>query len=102
MLERLWALAAGNATHTRAVYFQRTAAQASGSSAAADDDGDWIVVVDRLESDRPRQIQATWHAHPNATGIAFNASTGVAVVGGVRGATGQPTSAQVRGCAVGA
>lgn len=94
--------AAGTATHTRAVHFQRSAAQAAGlRDAAAGDDGDWIVVVDVLSSDRPRSVQLTWHAHPNSTGIAFNATTGAAVVGGVQGSTGQPTQAQARGGGVG-
>lgn len=85
---------AGTATHTRGLYFQRTPAQVA-NPAAPSDDGDWIVVVDRLTSDRPRSLQMTWHAHPNSTGISFNASSGVSVIGGVDGATGLPTTAQV-------
>ena len=80
----------GTATHTRAVYYQRApAASAAGASA----DGDFLLVVDALSSDRPRSVQATWRAHPNATGVAVGAD-GVAVVGGVATHSGQPTQAQ--------
>jgi hypothetical protein len=85
-----WVNLSGTAVVGRGVHFQRP------PSAAADGDGDWLVVVDALlASDRPRALQATWHAHPNATGVALNASTGVGVAGGVDLATGAPTPAQV-------
>lgn len=58
---------AGTATHTRAVLFRK---------------GQWFVVVDAITTDRPRAIQATWHAHPNSS-VHYDASSGVAVVGGV-------------------
>ena len=84
-----WAGLAGAATHTRGVYYQRAPAPAGGA------DGDFIIVVDALASDRPRAVEATWHAHPNATGVAIGAAPGfVAVVGGVAPLTGQPTPAQ--------
>jgi len=76
----------GAATHTRGVYYQR----AAGGAGA---DGDFLVVVDALASDRPRSVEATWHAHPNATGVAIGGGL-VAVVGGVETHSGQPTSAQ--------
>jgi hypothetical protein len=79
---------AGTATHTRGVYYQRAAAP------TAEGDGDWLVVVDMLTSDRPRTLQATWHGHPNATDVSVDAATGVAVMGGVHRATGVPTTAQ--------
>ena len=40
----------GRATHTRAVVYVR---------------GRFWVVVDRVETDRPRQVQALWHFHPD-------------------------------------
>ncbi len=42
----------GTATHRRAVLYRR---------------GQYWVVVDRIESDRPRTIRAHWHFHPAAT-----------------------------------
>lgn len=77
---------AGTATHTRAVVYQRPP--------PGDTDGDWAVVVDVVTTDRPRAVQAAWHAHPNATGVAVDAATRVGVVGGVHGRTGRPTAAQ--------
>ena len=83
----LWGGLAGNATHTRAVYYQRP------PSAAAD--GDFLVVVDVITSDRPRAVQATWHAHPNSTGVAVVGGAGLAaVVGGVETHSGRPVNAQ--------
>jgi len=41
---------AGTAVHTRAVAYVR---------------GRFWVVVDRVETDRPRQVQALWHFHPH-------------------------------------
>jgi hypothetical protein len=70
----------GAATHTRAVYYARGA-------------DDFLVVVDRLASDRPRALEATWHAHPNATGVAIGAGL-VGVVGGAETHSGAPTAAQ--------
>ena len=83
----LWGGLAGNATHTRAVYYQRPPAAAA--------DGDVLVVVDLITSDRPRAVQATWHAHPNSTGVAVVGGAGlVAVVGGVETHSGRPVNAQ--------
>ena len=76
----------GAATHTRAVYYRR--------GLEADDD-DWVVVVDVVSSTVTRNVTSTWHAHPNATGVAVDDASGVGVVGGVHGATGTPTQAQV-------
>ena len=42
----------GLASHTRAVVYRR---------------GMWWVVVDRIVSDRPRDVEALWHAHPRCT-----------------------------------
>jgi len=42
----------GAATHTRAVVYLR---------------GEYWVVVDRIETDRPRTVQALWHFHPSCT-----------------------------------
>ena len=76
----------GAATHTRAVYYQR--------APAADADGDFLLVVDRVDGDRARLVQATWHAHPNSTGVSVDVSGGAAVVGGVETHSGQPVEAQ--------
>lgn len=80
---------AGAATHTRGVYYKRRAAGAA--------EGDWVAVVDRVSSGggRRRAVQATWHAHPNASTVTVNAGAGFAVVGGAVGATGAPSAAQV-------
>lgn len=61
-----WDKLQGNATHTRAVLFRK---------------GAWWVVIDHISSDRPRHIQATWHAHPNST-VTVQQATGVALVTG--------------------
>jgi len=45
----------GTATHTRSVVFVKR------------DKTEWFVVVDVVDSDRERSVQATWHTHPNAT-----------------------------------
>jgi hypothetical protein len=55
----------GNASHTRAVHHQR---------------GLWWVVVDHIATDRPRHIEATWHAHPNST-VAVGANASATVTG---------------------
>lgn len=85
---------AGKASHSRAVYYQRSANWMDLTEGQQALDGDWLVVVDMLTSDRPRAVQITWHMHPNSKGIAFNTSTGEAVVGGVDYATGGTTDAQ--------
>jgi hypothetical protein len=78
---------AGAATHTRGVVYTRGAA-------GGDADGDFFVVVDGVASDRARDVQAFWHAHPNATGgIAIDAATLAATVGGADIA-GRPAAAQ--------
>jgi hypothetical protein len=86
----------GVATHTRAVYYQRApAAVAAGAGgASADADGDFLLVVDRIDGDRPRLVQATWHAHPNSTGVAVSADGALGLVGGVETHSGQPVAAQ--------
>ena len=43
---------AGRANHTRSIVYQR---------------GRFWVVVDRVDSDRARSVEALWHAHPNST-----------------------------------
>jgi len=80
---------AGAATHTRGVHYQRRAAGAA--------EGDWVAVVDRVGGGggRRRAVQATWHAHPNASTVAVDAGAGFALVGGAVGATGAPSAAQV-------
>ena len=64
----LWNNLKGNATHTRAVHFLK---------------GHWLVVVDKVSTNRPRFIQAVWHAHPNSTVVVIDVHLGVAVVTGV-------------------
>ena len=80
----------GAATHSRAVRFVR----AAGAGGGAPDDGDYVVAVDVLASDRARSVQAHWHAHPNASAVELNSSTGVTRVGGARW-EGEPAPAQV-------
>ena len=75
----------GSATHTRAVYYQR---------APGGGDGDFLLVIDALATDRPRDVEATWHAHPNGT-VDLGAAPGfVAAVGGAYYGTGLPAAAQ--------
>jgi hypothetical protein len=75
----------GAVTHTRGVLYER---------APGGGDGDFLVVVDAVVTDRARTVEAVWHAHPNATGgIALDAATLVAAVGGATHDF-QPTDAQ--------
>jgi len=80
----------GAATHSRAVRFVR----AAGAGGGAPDDGDYLVVVDVLASDRARSVQAHWHTHPHASAVELSNATGVARVGGARW-EGEPSPAQV-------
>ena len=82
----------GNATHTRAVshHFTPAAEVAAGASAAKT----WLVVIDRVVSDRSgRQLQATWHTHPNATVNRTSAPRWT--IGGADILTGRASDAQV-------
>ena len=64
-------------------------------AATPSSDHDFLIVLDRVETDRPRVVEATWHAHPNATGVAVGGGPGlVGVVGGVDTFSGQPSNAQ--------
>ena len=79
----LWDGLEGTACHSRSVYYQR---------------GEWLVVVDAIDSDRgKRTVQATWHGHPNVSLSNFSTSGGdvAFILGGVDGHTGSPTEAQV-------
>jgi hypothetical protein len=81
---------AGAGAHSRAVHFARGA----GAGGGAPEDGDFLLVVDVVRSDRPRTVQAHWHSHPNASGgVQVNATSGVARVGGARW-SGEPLPAQ--------
>ena len=72
----------GSATHTRSVYYQRK-------------DANFFLIIDKINTDRVRgKVEATWHAHPNSTGVTIDASNFIAIVGGVNTHTGQPTQAQ--------
>lgn len=73
----------GSARHSRSVWHQRGGGAGAG----------WLAVVDVISSDRPREVQATWHCHPNASVDTSEAL--VSIVEGVRAKTGQPTSAQI-------
>ena len=84
----------GSATHTRAVYYQRAPAAAAAAATGGSADGDFLLVVDVLASDRPRTVEATWHAHPNGTVDLSAAPAFVAAVGGADWATGRPAAAQ--------
>lgn len=81
----------GKAKHNRAIRFMR----AAGAGGTSPDDGDYIVVVDVIESDRTRSIQAHWHTHPNASIIDVNNVTGVAQVGGATWSENKPMPSQV-------
>ena len=80
---------AGPAQHSRAVHFARSA----GAGGGAPEDGDFVLVVDVVASDRARTVQARWHTHPNASVVEVNATSGVARVGGARW-SGEPLPAQ--------
>lgn len=69
---RDWDGLVGTASHTRAVLYRR---------------GRYWVVVDVIDTDRPRHVQATWHIHPEGTvtllgGGAANATAATAHVVG--------------------
>lgn len=86
----------GNATHSRSVFYQRcNASVPTCNDPVGDEDGDILVVVDVINTDRARTVQATWHSHPNASGVSVDTTTQIARVGGADGATGVPTTAQV-------
>ena len=81
----------GDAKHSRAVRFMR----AAGAGGDSPDDGDFLVVVDVIESDRTRSVQAHWHSHPNASIVDFNNKTFAAQVGGARYSNNKPMTSQV-------
>jgi hypothetical protein len=80
----------GAAKHSRSVRFMR----AAGAGGTSQDDGDYLVVVDVVSSDRPRSVQAHWHSHPNASIIDVNTTTGVATIGGARWSDNKPLPVQ--------
>lgn len=63
---------AGTGSHTRSIVYQR---------------GEFWVVVDRVATDRPRSVEALWHAHPNCTVTVPRAPTAAAVARLVDNAT---------------
>lgn len=81
----------GTGIHTRAIYYQRPAGAINPLN---DEDGDYLIVLDMISTDRVRQVQASWHTHPNSTGISVDPVTGIGVVGGVAYNMGEPTNAQ--------
>lgn len=46
----------GSACHSRSIAYQREPVE-------------FFVVVDRVTTDRPRSVQATWHLHPNGSAV---------------------------------
>lgn len=60
-----WDGLAGAANHTRALLYRR---------------GVYWLVVDVVDTDRPRQVQATWHVHPDAGLVAEKLGAGVGPV----------------------
>jgi hypothetical protein len=80
---------AGGAQHSRGVHFARGAGAGGGDP----DDGDFLLVVDVVQSPQARSVQARWHAHPNASVVEVNATSRAARVGGARW-SGQPLPAQ--------
>jgi hypothetical protein len=95
--QALWEGLGGAAAHTRSVLYTRGAFAVAPDGRYTDvgsgRDGDFLVVVDAITSDRPRHVSAAWHTHPNAT-AALNAASGVLTVGGASAATGRPLAAQ--------
>eukprot|EP00051_Salpingoeca_urceolata_P028965 m.488563 g.488563 ORF g.488563 m.488563 type:complete len:838 (-) comp25909_c0_seq1:98-2611(-) len=73
----LWEGLDGFGNHTRAVFYKRSG---------------YFVVLDRVETDKRRSVQMTWHAHPNAS-VSVQTGTCGALLGGVDPATGKPTAA---------
>jgi hypothetical protein len=62
----------------------------------------YIIVVDRVTTDRIRTIQATWHAHPNSTvrfhrnaSLTHAAQQPLVTVTGVDTATAEPSAAML-------
>ena len=80
----------GAVTHTRGVWYERGAAATAGA------DGDFLVVVDGVASDRPRDVEAYWHGHPNGT-MFLNATT---LALAVSGATAAFVPAAAQACVV--
>ena len=73
----------GTVTHTRGVTYER--------AATAGGEGDFLVVVDGVTSDRGRDVEAYWHGHPNGS-ITLDGALS-ATVGGATHAF-VPTTAQ--------
>ena len=73
----------GRAVHSRTVVHDRAAG--------------WFLVVDGVSSDRGgRSVEATWHAHPNATVRLLPPGQQAAILDGVAAASGgRPTGAQL-------
>ena len=80
---------AGAAEHSRGVRLERGA----GAGGDAREDGDFLLVVDVVQSDVARSVEARWHTHPNASVVEVNATSLVARVGGAQW-SGQPLPAQ--------
>jgi Heparinase II/III N-terminus/Heparinase II/III-like protein len=79
----------GSVNHTRAIHYQRALV----GNPLPEADGDWLVVVDVVESDRPRFVEAYWHTHPNAS-VSVDGK-GNAIVSGAYVLSGVPSEAQV-------
>lgn len=73
----------GTVTHTRGVRYER--------AATGGGEGDFLVVVDGVTSDRGRDVEAYWHGHPNGT-IALDGALSATVGGATH--TFVPTNAQ--------
>jgi hypothetical protein len=78
----------GTVTHQRGLLYTKTSQ--AGLPA-------YIVVVDRVSSDRPRTVQASWHAHPNSAVAFVNGRNGslAATVQGVDTGTSHPADTMV-------
>jgi hypothetical protein len=85
----LWDGLNGTAVHSRAVTYVR-ADKSQNSS-----EGDFVCVVDRLQSSKARKVQATWHTHPNSSVTISAVEHGFATIGGVIAKTGKLSLAQL-------
>jgi hypothetical protein len=88
----------GPLVHTRGLAYTRAPAQwKDPKGLSGGTDGDFLVVVDAVTTDRPRSVQATWHTHPNAT-VTVDQATGTGTVVGAVASTGKPSAA--RACVI--
>ena len=83
----------GKVTHARTVLFSKESVKKLPP---------YIIVVDRVTTDRIRTVQATWHAHPNSTvrfhrnaSLTHAAQQPLVTITGVDTATAEPSAAML-------